>query len=141
MKQDQLRADGKCFDCEEYGHTQRNCPRLHSMQRPTVNAANVEPVRQEWLVKVCDSPDVRVNLVTFDLEGKEDDATNVIHLAYALCVNGWGWMCCGITSGRAPTVVMESMSMIQGQGSSWKYWIKTNRRWSDLKWILAGSWT
>ena len=29
-----LRAEGKCFNCREAGHEQRNCPRLQSMKPP-----------------------------------------------------------------------------------------------------------
>ena len=60
------------------------------MRRPTVNAASIESARQERLVKVRDSLDVRVNLVTSDLEGEEDDAINVMHLTYTLYVKEWG---------------------------------------------------
>ena len=31
---DTLRAEGKCFNCREAGHEQRNCPRLQSMKPP-----------------------------------------------------------------------------------------------------------
>ena len=80
----------ECFNCDEHGHTQHNFPGLHSMRWPTVNVASVESARQERLVKVHDSPDVRVDLITFDLEGEEDNMTNMMHLAHAFCVKEWG---------------------------------------------------
>jgi hypothetical protein len=55
-----------------------------------VSAASVESARQERLAKVRDTPDVRVNLVKFDLEGEEDDASDAMHSAHALCVEVWG---------------------------------------------------
>ena len=61
------------------------------MGRPTVNAASVGSARQERLVKVCNPPDVRVNLVTFDLGGGGDGATKLMHLAHALCVTVKEW--------------------------------------------------
>jgi len=33
-KLDELRAEGKCFNCKEKGHEQRNCPKLNSLRPP-----------------------------------------------------------------------------------------------------------
>jgi len=42
-KLDELRAEGKCFNCQQPGHEQWNCPKLHSMRppRPMVNIGSV----------------------------------------------------------------------------------------------------
>jgi hypothetical protein len=89
-KRDQLRAAGKCFQCEEAGHDQRNCPKLHSMRRPEVNA--VELARRERLTKPKDAPNLRVSSVGLTMEGEsiEDDATDSMRRAYELCANEWG---------------------------------------------------
>ena len=73
VKCDLLRAAGKCFQCEETGHDQRNCPRLHSARRPTASSANI-----------------RVSSVSFDAEGATDDTTGFERRAYELCAAEWG---------------------------------------------------
>ena len=60
-KRNQLRAAGKCFQYEETGHDQRNCPKLHSMRRPTINAGNVEIARLERLSNRRNEADIWVS--------------------------------------------------------------------------------
>jgi len=67
-KRDELRAAGKCFQCEDTGHDQRNCPKPHPPPRPTTNPVhvdNVEIARLERLSKA----DVRVGAMSLSLEG------------------------------------------------------------------------
>jgi hypothetical protein len=40
-KKDQLRAEGRCFNCEEVGHDSRNCSSLHKAKAPTLSAGSV----------------------------------------------------------------------------------------------------
>jgi hypothetical protein len=90
-KRDELRAAGKCFQCEEPGHDQRNCPKLHSMRRPEVHAARIEQARGERLSSTRGTPDVRVNLVVLGMEGEHtDDTTGPMRRAYGLCAMEWG---------------------------------------------------
>ena len=89
-KRDQLRAAGKCFQCEEVGHDQRNCPRLNSMKRPMMKAGNIEIARMERLSNVREPADIRVNSMLLDLEGEHDDATAAMRRAYELCAVEWG---------------------------------------------------
>jgi len=50
-KLDELRAEGKCFNCRQPGHEQRNCPRLQSMKppRPAVQSGSISFARMEKL--------------------------------------------------------------------------------------------
>ena len=95
-KRDQLRAAGKCFQCEETGHDQRNCPKLHTMRRPTdsaVRASNIDMARLERLSIARSDADVRMNSVLLEPEGvssPEDDDTEAVRRAYGLCAAAWG---------------------------------------------------
>ena len=99
-------------------------------RHPTVNAASVEAARQEWSTKVRNSPDVRVNLITFDPEGEEDDATGLVQLAHALCVKEWGPddERCDVRTRADPTVVTGSTNTIHGQDLSQRYLMRTDRK-------------
>ena len=98
MKRDELRAAGKCFQCKETGHNQRNCSKLHSIRRPTANAVNIESTRRERTRRVRNSPDVHLSAVTLGVGCSEetDDATDEMWRAYGLCALEWGpderWM-------------------------------------------------
>ena len=91
-KRNELRAAGKCFQCEEAGHDQGNCPRLHSVRRPTANAVNIESARRERTRRVRNSPEIRLTAVAIGTEyGREvDDATDDMQRAYDLCALEWG---------------------------------------------------
>ena len=91
-KRDKLRAAGKCFQCEETGHDQRNCPKLHSMQRPAVNTARVEAARQERVSGTRGTPEIRLNAMAFSpgTDILRDDTTSAMQRAYELCTLEWG---------------------------------------------------
>ena len=91
-KHDELQAAGKCFQCEEAGHDQWNCPRLHSVRRPTANAVNIESARRERTRRVRNSPEIRLTAVAIGTEngGEVDDATDDMRRAYNLCALEWG---------------------------------------------------
>ena len=40
-KRDELRAEGKCLQCEKTGHSQKDCPDLNTMRPHGVVTANV----------------------------------------------------------------------------------------------------
>ena len=89
-KRDQLRAAGKCFQCEETGHDQRNCPKLHSMRRPAIHAGNIDIARLERLSNRKNEANLRVNAMAFDLEGVISEDTDAVRQAYELCAVEWG---------------------------------------------------
>ena len=59
-KLDELRAKGKCFNCEQMGHEQCNCPKLQSMKPPkqTVNTGSIYFAKMEKLVEQKEQADV-----------------------------------------------------------------------------------
>ena len=91
-KRDELRAAGKCFQCEETGYDKRNCPKLHSMRRPAVNAARVEAARQERVSGARGTPEIRLNAMAPLPEADilRDDTTSSMQRAYELCTLEWG---------------------------------------------------
>ena len=89
-KRDQLRAAGKCFQCEETGHDQRNCPKLHAMRRPAIHAGNIDIARLERLSNRKNEADLRVNAMAFDLEGAISEDTDAVRQAYELRAVEWG---------------------------------------------------
>ena len=48
-KRDELRAEGKCLQCEKTGHSQKDCPDLNTMRPCGVVTANVNIARLERL--------------------------------------------------------------------------------------------
>ena len=91
-KRDELRAAGKCFQCEETEHDQRNCPKLHSMRRPAVNATRIEAARQEQVSGTRGTPEIRLNVMALLPEADilRDDTTSSMQRAYELCTLEWG---------------------------------------------------
>jgi len=81
VKRDQLRAAGKCFQCEETSHDQRNCPKLHSMRRPAMGVGSVVFV---GMIGTTTGQD--------DAEGASNnpEATGPECRAYELCAMEWG---------------------------------------------------
>ena len=65
-KLDELRAEGKCFNCRQTGHEQRNCPKLQSMKPPkhTVNAGSICFAKMEKLAEQKEQADVYLGNVT-----------------------------------------------------------------------------
>ena len=89
-KRDQLRAEGKCFQCEQPGHSQRDCPQLNTMKPPTVRANNIDVARLERLSRAKDKADLQVGHISVKLEQVDDDATPTMHLVYRQCAAIWG---------------------------------------------------
>ena len=88
-KRDQLRAEGKCFQCEQPGHSQRDCPELNTMRPPVVRSNRVEIARLERLSKNRDRADLQVGSVVLQPGIAEDDSTLVMRLTYQRCASRW----------------------------------------------------
>jgi hypothetical protein len=59
-KMDELRAQGRCFNCQEVGHEQHNCPRLSSMRppKPAVRTGAVNLTKMDKLAAKKEKADV-----------------------------------------------------------------------------------
>ena len=90
-KRDELRAEGKCFQCEKTGHSQRDCPDLNTLRPAALSAGNVNIARLERLSGAKDRADLQVGSVVL---GSEDsagrDTTAVMRRAHRLCTDAWG---------------------------------------------------
>ena len=89
-KRDQLRAEGKCFQCEQQGHSQRDCPELNTLRPPRMRVNNVEIARLERLAKAKDKADLQVGHVSLETDTVEDDATPTMQKVYQQCADIWG---------------------------------------------------
>jgi len=95
-KLDELRAEGKCFNCRQPGHEQRNCPKLQSMRppRPGVGAGAVSFAKMEKLAAKKEKADVyvgNVRIMTADpiaeLQKEYEDLELRVH---QICEKAWG---------------------------------------------------
>ena len=60
-----LRAEGKCFNCQETGHEQRNCPKLNLMRppKPIIKARSISFTKMEELAKHKARADVYIGSI------------------------------------------------------------------------------
>ena len=56
VKMDELRAEGRCFNCREKGHEQQNCPKLNSMEPPK-SAINTRLIQFASLERLAEKKD------------------------------------------------------------------------------------
>jgi len=90
-KRDELRAEGKCFQCEKTGHSQRDCPQLNTMRPPVLSAGNVDIARLERLSGARDRADLQVGSVALNGDCNNDwETTPAMRRAYELCAEAWG---------------------------------------------------
>ena len=91
-----LRAEGKCFNCRETGHEQRNCPKLNLMRppKPVIKAGSISFAKMEELAERKARVDVYVRSIgivepdpiTDELRRHEKIELRV----HQLCENAWG---------------------------------------------------
>ena len=65
---DALRAAGKCFNCRETGHEQRNCPKLNSMRppRPAIGSGSISFAKMEELADRKEKADIYLGHVSLN---------------------------------------------------------------------------
>ena len=91
-----LRAEGKCFNCQETGHEQRNCPKLNSMRlpKPVIKARSISFIKMEELAERKARADVYVGsigIIEPDPIADELRRHEMIELrVHRLCENAWG---------------------------------------------------
>lgn len=89
-KRDQLRAENKCFQCEQPGHSQHDCPELNTMRPPTLRSGNIKMAWLESLSMARDQAALKISCLAIKREISEDDATPEMQEAYQQCTAKWG---------------------------------------------------
>ncbi|KAG8908259.1 hypothetical protein FRB99_008324 [Tulasnella sp. 403] len=75
---DELRAEGKCFECREVGHRANDCPKRTSAPRPAIASSSVTFREIDQLVDIRDSlTAMAVNFDSMELVSDEEWAAEV----------------------------------------------------------------
>ena len=79
-KKDTLRAEGRCFNCQEPGHEQRNCPKLNSMKPPrtAVNTGSIRLTNLDRLAREKDRADAFVGSMSLIGYDNVEDRKSVV---------------------------------------------------------------
>ena len=93
---DKLRVGGKCFNCREAGHEQRNCPKLQSMKllRTAIKTRVIRFALLEKLAEMSEESDVWVrsmSIIRDDLiMDKLVELKEIEFEAHRMCEEAWG---------------------------------------------------
>jgi len=95
-KLDELRAEGKCFNCREKGHEQRNCPKLSSMKppKPAIKTGSISFTKMEKLADRKQRADIyagHISMIESDQIADELREFEEVELrVHQLCEAVWG---------------------------------------------------
>ena len=95
-KLDNLRAEGRCFNCHEQGHEQRNCPKLNSMKPPksTIKTGSIRFAHLDKLAERKDRADVYIGSMSIIGSDPVLDRLNEFEelelRIHRLCEETWG---------------------------------------------------
>jgi len=95
-KMDTLRAEGKCFNCQEKGHEQRNCPRLNMMKPPksAVKAGSIRFAYMDKLAEMKDRADTYVGSMSIieadPIMDKLREYEELELRVHQMCESAWG---------------------------------------------------
>ena len=92
-KLDALRAEGKCFHCEEKGHEQRNCPKRHTMRppKPQIKASSIRFDKIERLVAQKEEADLYIGNINVLLDPIEIETSDDVKArVHRICEVIWG---------------------------------------------------
>ena len=90
-----VRAQGKCFNCYEMGHEQRNCLKLNAMKlpRPTVRTGVINLSKMDKLAKK-DRADIYVCHVSIKeadmIAGELEELKEIKYRVHKMCKEAWG---------------------------------------------------
>ena len=88
--------EGKCFNCREAGHEQRNCPKLQSMKPPrmAIKAGAIRFALLEKLVETSEESNVWVRSMLIArndlIMDKLAELEEIKFKAHRLCKEAWG---------------------------------------------------
>jgi len=95
-KLDSLRAEGKCFNCQQTGHKQRNCLRLNSMRppKPFIKAGAINLSKMDRMAKQSERADVyfgHISMTETDLITEElRELEELEYRVHRMCEEAWG---------------------------------------------------
>ena len=91
-KLDELRAQGKCFNCYETGHKQRNCPKLNAMKppKPAVRTSTVNLSKMDKLAEKKDRADIYVGRVSIKEDSIKEELEEIELRVHRMCEEAWG---------------------------------------------------
>jgi hypothetical protein len=93
---DNLRAEGKCFNCRETGHEQRNCPKLNSMRPPrqVIKAGAISFAKMEELADRKEKADIYIGNISIEetdpIAEKFREYEEIERKVHRWCENAWG---------------------------------------------------
>ena len=95
-KLDTLRAEGKCFNCYQQGHEQRNCPKLNSMKPPkqSIKSGSISLTKMDKLADQKEKSDFYFGQVSIKEEDPIADELkefeDVEFRVHRKCEEAWG---------------------------------------------------
>ena len=95
-KMDTLRAEGKCFNCQQTGHEQRNCPKLNSMKppKPIIRTGAMSLANMDKLAKQKDEADIYFGHISIqEADPIAEDLSELEELEFRvhqMCEQVWG---------------------------------------------------
>ena len=95
-KLDALRAEGRCFNCREVGHEQRNCPKLSSMRppKPAIKSGSISLSKLEKLAERKEKADIFIGHIS--ITGSDPIADELREFeelelkVHRMCEAAWG---------------------------------------------------
>jgi hypothetical protein len=95
-KLDSLRAEGRCFNCQETGHEQWNCPKLNSMRppRPFIKTGAINLTKMDRLAERKEKADVYLGHISIQepdpIAQALQELEDVEFRVHELCEEAWG---------------------------------------------------
>ena len=95
-KMDSLRAEGKCFNCHETGHEQRNCPKLNKMKppQPFIRTGAINLAKMDHLAEQKEKAEIycgRISVGSPDPIAEElKELEDIEFRVHQMCEKAWG---------------------------------------------------
>ena len=91
-KLDELRVQGKCFNCYETGHEQRDCLKLNVMKlpKPAVRTGVVNLSKIDKLAEKKNRADIYVRQVSIKEDSIKEELKEIKFRVHRMCEEAWG---------------------------------------------------